>query len=183
MAQIFFRNLNGTNKLDITHWIAINENNDGHLEMNIGTHMYAIYDITIDGFHTACRSRKMSEYKFRYKNSTLSCEKCKGKTRLDWIENASSVKDGRAIPNAVKLNFLRNPRGRVTVRHYNHFHGGTHHLSCPRLIEGYHICHKCLGTGLRKFGEGSILLKHYIPKGGKPWEKDVIDVPQHRRYR
>lgn len=186
MSKIFYRNLNGNNKLDITNWIAIKEPGDNaeYLQVHIGTHVYALMEMTIDSFHQACRSQKMTDVTYRYLHSSLSCLKCRGKTRLDWIEQSVGVKRDGNIPNNVAIHYKRDGRAPVRIFQLPLSYGGIYHLSSPRRVLGTELCNECKGTGIKAFGEAHPIYRQYRPKGGISWDQCVIDVAKPpTRYR
>lgn len=183
MAQIFYHNLNGKNKLDISNWVAIKEI-DGGIHAYINTHVYMIPEITIDQFHDAYRATSMTQYMFKYLHSNLPCEKCKGKTRLDWIEKSVGVNLSEQYRHIARSHYIRDGRKPIGLfRTCNISYDGIYHISSPMIYPGYEPCIKCSGTGLRVFGEIGPLHKYYHPKGGVPWDQSVKDVARPPRYR
>ena len=178
MSKIFYRNLNGNNKLDITNWIAIREPAEDapYLQVHIGTHVYALMGMTIDSFHKAVRSQKMTNAKYRYLHSSLSCLKCRGKTRLDWIEKSVGVKTDQRIPNRVAIHYMRDGRAPIRIFQLPLSYGGIYHLSSPKFVSGNELCNECKGTGIKAFGEAYPAYRQYRPKGDTPWNQLVIDV-------
>lgn len=182
MADLFYSNFGLMNKLDIKNWIALKEV-EADIQVFLGTHVYLLPGFTIDNFHEACRSSSMNESRFKYLHSSLTCGKCHGKTRLDWIERSVGVKETAKKPNIVGTCFQRNPWGVVKIyRAVNLSYGGIYHLSSPKIIDGHELCSNCRGTGLRMFEEVMSEYKEYLPKGGIPWTELVKDVPKPPMY-
>ena len=177
MAKLFYKRFGVTNKIDITNWIALKEKGTD-LQVFVGTHVYLLPNTSIDDFHIACGSRKMINIKFKYLHSSLTCEKCYGKTRVDWVERSTGVKENIRDPSMVESCFKRNPKGMIMIyRAINLSYGGIYHLSSPKIIDGYELCSNCRGTGLRMFKEVMPEYKEYKPKGGISWTELVIDAP------
>jgi hypothetical protein len=183
MAKLSYKSFGVTNKIDITNWIALKEKG-ADLQVFVGTHVYLVPRTSIDDFHIACDSWKITTKKFKYLHSSLTCEKCWGKTRFDWIERTVGINENIRDPSMVESCFKRNPKGMITIyRAVNLSYEGIYHLSSPKIIDGYELCSNCRGTGLRMFKEVMPEYKEYKPKGGISWKELVIDVPDQPHIR
>jgi glycosidase len=123
--------------------------------------MYLIHKFTIEEFHLANYNNELLDIPFEYIKNVLSCEKCHGEGRLDWVELS------RGKPSLVEhaffheFKYTRHRKGKVYIIKV----GETpYHVSTAYLRKGYEHCDQCLGTGLVMAKEHLIQSEYILEK-------------------
>lgn len=112
--------------------------------------MHCIHNITVEEFHNINRHRWETEKPYKFVHCTLSCEKCLGTGKLDWVENVRGKKGGSRRPHrGARFYYGRNPDHINIVNRKDiwDYEVKKFYASVPYLAKGQHLC-ECKGTGV-----------------------------------
>ena len=153
MAKIYYKNRfiqpnKYTNwSTDIYNWRYIKDEtitqDNGNIIFGVIIHLnHALFlpYLEIDNVHYLNRAHgkeeRVEQFYIEYGTDTLLCEKCWGKGKLDWVENARDERNDYKV-------FIRDPSSAMIYPKY------TRIIFARALLdEGEDYCPNCLGTGL-----------------------------------
>jgi len=145
--------------IELDNWRAICEGKhsgvDGLYVILSSCRMYFIFEFTAAMFHEANYCNKRLDNLYEYIKNVLSCNKCFGNGKVDWIEAARGPKPKHV--KALNLKFIRAKTKPIYImRLYQD--QPSYQVSISYTKQGEEICKKCCGSGLH-LAETSLIEK------------------------
>jgi len=150
--EITFAHGNGQEKrlLNLDNWRAICEGRhsgvDGLYVILSSCRMYFIFEFTAPMFHEANYCNKRLDIPYEYIKNVLSCNKCSGNGKVDWIEVARGTKP-KHHANIPHLKFIRAKTKPINIMKL-YPDQPSYQVSLSYTKKGEEICKKCCGSGL-----------------------------------
>jgi hypothetical protein len=145
--------------INLDNWRAICEGKysgvDGLYVIHPSFRMYFLFKFTTAMFHEANYCNKHLDIPYEYIKNVLSCNKCFGNGKVDWIEAARGAKPKHV--KALNLKFIRAKTKPINIMRL-YLDQPSYQVSLSYTKRGEEICKKCCGSGLH-LAETSLIEK------------------------
>ena len=137
--------------MNLQNWRALREHKHrdtkGLFIITSEFRMYFIPALTIEQFNIFNSTHQKIDLNYEYIKNVLSCEKCNGKAKTDWVTHARGKQDDHRSEYQRQLDYVRHKLGKVHLVNP----GGDYppyHVSTVFLHRGEEHCKDCSGSGL-----------------------------------
>lgn len=156
--------------IQLANWRAIREHDrhgtDGLYIILPSFRMYFIPGMTMEQFHNHNHQNDILDVPYEYIKNVLSCEKCNGEGKLDWVE-VTRGKPQQQYHHGYGEGYTYTRHRRGIVHMINVGWGPKikpYHISTAFLRKGEEHCNVCSGTGLLMAEEGLIKESYKLEK-------------------
>lgn len=150
VGKLFTHSINSKKFIDLGDWRAIREDyysaekNTGLFIVIPSFQMLFLPEFTINQLNIANHENMKLDIKYKYMYNTLSCRKCGGHGKLDWVEEATGKKESY---NVHDNGYIRDKTRAVSIVAEN-LNDPPYYWSATVIELGYKLCKHCYGSGL-----------------------------------